>query len=270
MHKVDNDSLIQMEKLKLNHTLGKKLADIMNDQRRKIQTLSDELPRNPDCLKNETDIVRLAVIVKSLEKTKAYYNYLNISDDIFYDTISDIRIWCENNGNEGLNNYQWLINHIKAELFKIGRLQYQLYTCNNDTLDYTCLPFDYGENVIYIHIPQGEKLVYEDCRHSILMAKEFLKTYFPDFTYRYFFCESWLLFNGNSSFMRHDSNIVKFSSLFNIVYSDFDDKQAIERIFGKNLKNIDDYPEKTSLQKAAKKYLQKGNSLGMGIGIIEA
>lgn len=268
MRKACNNSLIQMEKLMLDSTLEKRLSDIMNNRGKKIQMLSDEFIKNPDCLKYETEITRLAVIVKSLEKTKAYYNHLRISDKIFYDTMSDIRIWCENSGNKGLNHYEWLSHHIKGELFRIGRLQYQPYICKTKALDYDRLPLSYGETVMYIHIPQGEKLLFEDCRASMNMAREFFKTYFPDFAYRYFFCESWLLFNGNSSFMSADSNIMKFSSLFQIVYSDFDDTQAIERIFGKAESNIDNYPEKTSLQKAAKKYMRDGNSLGTGIGLI--
>ena len=31
-----------------------------------------------------------------------------ISEKIYYDTMSDIKIWCKRNGNKGLKNYRWL------------------------------------------------------------------------------------------------------------------------------------------------------------------
>jgi hypothetical protein len=69
--------------------------------------------------------------------------------------------------------------------------------------------------------------------------------------------------------MEVSSNILQFQSLFELVYSDDDDNQAIERIFGKRRLIKSNYPENTSLQKRAKKYMLDGNKLGIGIGIID-
>ena len=182
--------------------------------------------------------------------------------------MSDIKIWCENNRNKGLKNYGWLSNHVRCELFRLGRLQFQLYPCKNRTLIYKKLPFDYGESLVYVHIPQGEKLSAEECIRSFEMAEEFFKKYFPDYNYRYYFCESWLLYEGNKEFMKEDSNILKFASMFTHAYSVKIDEQAIERIFGKRRFFKKHYPENTSLQKNAKAYMQKGGRLGVGIGYI--
>ena len=257
-----------IRRLKLDKSLEKELIYTLNTDYEKIEKLCQVIFKNRNCLENESDIIRLAVIVGCLKKTKEYYKRLNISEDIFYDTMTDVRIWCENNNNKGLQNYRWLTTHINAEIFKIGRLQFQLFCCDDELLDYSRLPFEQGENVIYIHIPQGERLIYTDCIESIAMAKGFFKLHFPDYKYKYFFCESWLLYQNNSEFMQPDSNIIKFANLFDIAYSNYDDKQAIERIFGKRKQNINDYPENTSLQIAAKKYLKNKNKLGMGIGTI--
>ncbi len=259
---------IPLQKLRLDRKLEEELILFLSEHAERITFLSGELWNHPDCLETESDMMRLAVLVKCLETTRLLYKRLKISEDIFYDTMSDIRIWCENSHNKGLENYQWLAAHIRGELFRIGRLQYQLYTCDNETLDYSHLPFDAGEPVVYIHIPQGEKLVYEDCVDSIHKAERFLQTFFPDYQYRYFFCESWLLFEGNAAFMRRDSNILRFASLFDHAFSECDDKQAIGRIFGARKMNPEDYPENTSLQKAAKAYLLAGHKLGIGVGTI--
>ena len=148
-------------------------------------------------------------------------------------------------------------------------MRYQGYTCKSRFLKYSLLPFDYGEKVIYVHIPQGEKLVYSDCVSSIKEAKIFFEKYFPGYSYRFFFCESWLLFAENWQFMEPSSNILQFSSLFDIVYSCSVDAQAIERIYKKRRINKSKYPEDTSLQKSAKAYMLSGGKLGMGIGVIE-
>lgn len=220
-------------------------------------------------LKKENDIVRLAVILECAKRVKSRYDEAGISDEIYCSTMSDIKIWCENNGNKGLKNYGWLSNHVKFGIFRLGRLQFQLYECKNKTLLYKKLPFSYGENLVYVHIPQGEKLGEEECRKSFRMAEEFFSKYFPDYNYRYYFCESWLLFDGNREFMKKDSNILKFASMFNHAYSVKIEEQAIERIFGRRRFFKKNYPETTSLQKSAKAYMLKGGKLGVGIAYID-
>lgn len=258
------------EQIGLDKSLIDRLNDLYINEHGRITALSENLLSGNDSLINENDIMRLAVTLCSLNKTKNFYKSHGISDDIFLNTMSDIRIWCENNQNKGLKNYRWITTHLKGELFRIGRLQFQFYTCCNDSLDYKRLPFDYGEKVIYIHIPQGEKLIYQDCINSINNAKTFFKTYFSDYKYRYFFCESWLLYENNREFMKKESNILKFASLFDIAYSVDDGSQAVERIFGEKMKDAELYPEKTSLQKSAKEYIIRNNKLGLGIGTIKA
>ena len=126
-----------------------------------------------------------------------------------------------------------------------------------------------GLGLDYFLLSLLEKLNYDECIKSFRTAGEFFKKHFPDYSYKYYFCESWLLYEGNRDFMNADSNILKFSSLFSHVYSVKIDEQAIERIFGKRKLFKKYYPEKTSLQKSAKAYMQKGGKLGVGIGYID-
>ena len=255
------------EELNLDEKLIRELR--MLDER-EITALSEKcLEKGFAALKRRNDVERLGVILSCALKVKQQYEKLGISDEIYYHTMSDIKIWCENNGNKGLKNYGWLSNHVKSELFRLGRLQFQIYPCKNKTLLYKKLPFDYGEKLIYVHIPQGEKLSYDECVKSFRVAEKFFSEYFPDYNYRYFFCESWLLYEGNKDFMKEDSNILKFASMFTHAYSVKIDEQAIERIFGKRRLLKKSYPENTSLQKSAKAYIQKGGRLGVGIAYIE-
>ncbi|MGN1328811.1 MAG: acyltransferase domain-containing protein [Eubacterium sp.] len=255
------------KRLRISDDLISKIYDISTN---KIESLSNDcVMKSFEYLIDEDDITRLAVILNLANKIKAEYVSHNIADRVFYDTMSDIKIWCENNSNKGLKNYNWLKNHVTLNLFKIGRLQYQFFTLDNPTLSYELLPVNRDEKVIYIHIPQGERLILEECRKSIDEADRFFKKYFPEYEFDYFFCESWLLYEKNIEFMKANSNIITFQSLFENVYSCQDDHQALGRIFGGKQENVQDYPENTSLQKAAKNYIQKGKSLGMGIGVIK-
>lgn len=254
-------------KLNLDENLIKKLGTLNEEE---ISKLSERcLQKGFSALKKKSDLVRLGVILKCAEKAKSRYDEKGIDEKIYYDTMSDIKIWCENNENRGLKNYGWLSNHVKFELFRLGRLQFQLYECKNKTLLYGKLPFSYGENLIYVHIPQGEKLLKSDSEKSLIQSKEFFSEYFPKYDYRYYFCESWLLFDGNKNFMYKDSNILKFAGLFNHAYSVKIDEQAIERIFGKRRIFKKNYPENTSLQKRAKEYMFSGEKMGVGIGTID-
>lgn len=125
-------------------------------------------------------------------------------------------------------------NHVSFELFKLGRLQFQIYKCKNATLNYSKLPFKYGDYVISVHVPACGKLDIKECEESLASAVNFFAKYFPELRWEYFFCESWLLYNKNSEFMDNNSNIIKFSKLFDINYSINYENQTFERVFGIN------------------------------------
>lgn len=259
-----------IEKIDLDIQLKNEVIDLAHKDRVKILSLVKKCSKGDfSCLKFKNDLTRLAVIIEFANQTLEKYQQLGIPENVFYDTLDDIRIWCENNNNKGLANYNWIKNHMNCELFKIGRLQFQLFKCNNKLLDYDYFPFDCGEAVIYIHIPQGEKLIYSDCLASVRSAVDFFGKYFSDYNFRYFFCESWLLYGDNYLFMQPSSNIMQFSSMFDVVCSKNVDSQAIERIFGRRQLNKKKYQENTSLQRAAKAHLMNGGKLGIGIGIID-
>lgn len=270
--------------ISIDNGLCQKLADLSDKDEPDILRLSKKyFNGNSNCLLGKKPLIRLAVILKAAEMTYQLYMNKGISKKIFSDTFDDIRIWCENCGNEGIVNSGWLKNHIAFELFKIGRLQFQMFTCSSKALCYSKLPLKLNEKAVYVHIPQGEKLDYDECRKSLSQANAFFKRYFPEFKFNYYFCESWLLFENNRLFMNENSNIIKFMSLFDIHYSLEHEAQPFERIFSSDINRIYSIPiignikrknnialfsEATSLQKSAKEYLLKGNRLGIGIGTI--
>ena len=257
-------------KINLNSELKNKVLSLVERDRAKLISLCKKADNdNFKSVFAKNDMIKLAVaLLYSVEFTYPKYQKAVISDEIYFETMKDIAVWCENNNNKGLKNLPWIKNHLNFELFKLGRLQFQFYKCNNKLLDYSLFPFDYGEKVVYVHIPQGEKLVYAECVNSLKNAKRFFGEYFPNYDFDYFFCESWLLYGENWQFMNSSSNILQFSTLFDLVYSFDDDRQAIERIFGKRQFIKSKYQENTALQRSAKRFMQNGGKLGEGIGIL--
>jgi len=273
-----------IDKINICDSLKEKVTDLALRDEVGILRLSESFYKgNLNCLALKDDITRLTVAIKAAECTKDYYAAKGIDEKILFNTLNDIAIWCENNGNKGLQNYMWIKNHICCELFRLGRLQFQLFKCSNPSLKYKKLPFGFNDNLIYIHIPQGKKLYINDCIESIKYAESFFNRYFPDYKYKYFFCESWLLCGNNIKFMDLNSNIVQFMTLFDIAYTVYDERQAFEKIFGitesfvkisfnritgKRKSEALSYPEKTSLQRSAKNYLINGGKFGFGVGTI--
>ena len=194
------------------------------------------------------------------------YSALGISEDIFWATFKDITFWCDNyeqeNGEIGLGAYEWFHRHIDMTLFRLGRLQFEPmvmeYTVGDE---YDRIPKEYS--VINIHIPQGEPLIWCECEKSIHQA---IEIWGKDILY---VCHSWLLYPNLKEILSEISNIREFSRHFHVIQIDFREREAEWRIFGKVLKNVSDYPEKTERQRRAKEYLLKGKCLGNGWGILD-
>ncbi len=233
-------------------------------------------------------MMKLALVYAFLPVVYNKYQEKKISDEIFYDTMSDIKIWIDDHkartNEDGLYELNWILHHMNMAIFKIGRLQYQKciwYFKPAKTRNGVKLNF--GDKILNMHIPRGEKLIYEDCVKSVDMAQEFFKEYFPDFPNNKFMCFSWLLYPGNKNFMPADSNILKFQSMYEILVEKEEPQPPYLWLYGVKLKNddlmknkketgsygfTDQLPQNSSLQKSTIDYIKNGGTLGEGIGVI--
>ena len=166
-----------------------------------------------------------------------------LTNDIYNRKLKGIR----------LSQTLWGIYFINIRLIEVGRLQYEY--CNNKKGKY-----------IKIHIPKGDKLLYNEVLNSIKNSKKEIKKYFKIENYEYY-CESWLLSKDITKLLDGNSNIAKFQQLFDIT----EGKNAIRDIlnFVYDLQQIDSYydlPEETSLQSKIKDLLINGKEIHIGIG----
>lgn len=166
-----------------------------------------------------------------------------LTNDIYNRKLKGIR----------LSQTLWGIYFIKIKLIEVGRLQYEY--CNNKKGKY-----------IKIHIPKGDKLLYNEVLNSIKNSQKEIKKYFNIENYEYY-CESWLLSKDIANLLDSNSNIAKFQQLFDIIEGKDAIKDILNFVYG--LQQIDSYydlPEETSLQSKIKDLLINGKEIHIGIG----
>lgn len=207
----------------------------------------------------------LALFARFAVDAHEEYAAKGISDDIYYDTFSDLRIWSDkcyqDYGVYGIEEYRWMQEHVRLALFRLGRLQFQPIALDHN-VEIDGRLFCKGQIVLNVHIPEGGPLDEQSVEQSFELARTFFRG-IPSV----FMCQSWLLFPQLAEILPQGSNILKFQQSFAVYQTDLDSTQAEERIFGQVCADPSCYEENTSLQQSAKAYLIDGNKLGSGYGI---
>ena len=166
-------------------------------------------------------------------------------ETVYFDTISDIRIWQEvhkrKTGKIGLSELYWVANCVKGDLYRFGRLQFEP---------------DKSTDIVHIHIPEGKNLDVSECINNIKLAKDFFDGYSG------FDCESWLLSPNIISLLPKESNIRKFQALFDVQHIKYDFEQASERVLNEAYSR----GQKSSLYQKLKEYVKENGDPGIGYG----
>jgi hypothetical protein len=161
----------------------------------------------------------------------------------------------ENRNLEGarISQMLWASYFINARIIEVGVLQYE---------------FDTSIDNIKIHIPTQTNLNFEKVKQSIKDSKKEILNLFgkkqPDYI-----SKSWLLSKQILPLLSEKSNIRKFQSLFQIQEGFDCTSDVLNFVFKTNSSsNLNDLPEKTSLQKKIKKELLLGKQFNLGIGTL--
>lgn len=244
------------------------------------ESYQGEIPDFPIC--KLKPLSRLAVLIWKLEEIWQKYQAAGIERKVFDDSANDIalraRVHFEKTGKVGLSKQDcvWLRHLVNAQIFKLGVLQFQpfqmLYLDEDDKgetwfsyLDGIKQRLPEGSPVLNVHIQKGADLSPEKVAESFSLARAFFRKHFPEMQFEAFVCFSWLLDPFLKTILPAESRIVQFGSMFEIIGWAKDNNQAVERIFGKRWRKKSDFPQDTSLQKAALKHL---NDLQYTCGII--
>ncbi|MFB9327808.1 acyltransferase domain-containing protein [Paenibacillus aurantiacus] len=247
-------------------TIRRVLIDDQRYEQRKQQFISDRaaLFDSVKLLPSYRETL-LALFARLAVDAYAEYKVRGISDDIYFDTFSDLQIWSKkcyrDFGVYGIEEYGWLQEHVRLRLFRLGRLQFQPIALEQGVRA-EGRTLGRGELALNVHIPEGGPLDEQSAERSFDMAKTFFRG-IPSI----FVCQSWLLDPQLSEVLPPTSNILKFQKNFVVYQVDRDARQAEERIFNRVCEDPSLYEAQTSLQQSAKGYLMAGNRLGSGYGI---
>jgi hypothetical protein len=215
------------------------------------------------------------VYTLAIEDMEKLYKEKNIPRDILIDTINDLAVWINHNhewNNEwGFSQYGWIIHHIRGNLFKLGRLQFELakvkYEEWDSPPDDLKLVLKAGDPYLGVHIQRGGKLDESACLESFDMAKEFFPKYL-NYNFKAFGCFSWLFDPNFEKLLPPDSNILKFQQLFPARWT-----YKNEAYWGLNYlfvnitkENIKDAPTDTYFRKKIVEHLLSGGIMQSGGG----
>jgi hypothetical protein len=225
---------------------------------------------------------RLAVLVWKLAEIRQNYEAHGVSAEIINDTFSDItlrqRLFYQKTDKVGLSHADciWLRHLASGQIFKLGVLQYQpmkmfYLESHEDGSPFFVISeaqkarLPAGAPVLNMHIQMGADLTQDRVTESLQMARNFFVQFFPETHFGAIVCYSWLLHSGLKELLPLSSRILHFAENFEVISETGDNRQALERIFGRRYRWKVDYPQQTRLQQAA---LQQPSKLGYTLGVI--
>lgn len=188
------------------------------------------------------------------------YKEQNISDEIYFDTFSDFAVWnkicVEETGICGLKEVYWLSIHIKLQIFKIGRLQYQPCFAEED-FSAEGISVKKGEKVYNLHIQRGGAFDRNTLNESLSRACVFFKT-----KSLLCHCESWLLSPTLNKLLPPTSNILDFQRRFTIYFIDEKSDQGNRYCYNVNT----DESKLTAFQRSVRELIRSGGNIGCASG----
>ena len=216
--------------------------------------------------------VHMTFLLYCTKTLHAIYKNKGYSDELFYNSMSDLKAKLgeckELFGIRGTFVFRrWFRRFFKTTLFTFGRLELGNVTYPREGFG----DVKQGDLVFDCHIPSGGRLPIEEVYASFKKAYKFFKEQgiLKD-DYMVITCHSWILNPETVKVFAENSNLKKFASLFEIVFSEPDpDNNDFWRIFGVEFKNFDKAPVDSSLRRNLVEYIKNGGNLGEAYGILK-
>ncbi|MEQ4207946.1 acyltransferase domain-containing protein [Actinopolymorpha sp. B9G3] len=146
--------------------------------------------------------------------------------------------------------------HFRGAQYRLGQLEF-----TRGAISLSDGPCGYA---LSVHIPPVRPLSPTLCDEAFAQASEFFSRHFPEEPVTFFTCESWLLDPQLADYLPETSNIIQFQRRFHLlpVHSEAEPPQAdgdvAEYVFGRSHRDLDDYPQETTLQRAYVAHLRSG------------
>lgn len=218
--------------------------------------------------------LNLYIYLRLLEDTYKEYQKRGIGADIFIETMRCFSVVSRLPLSLGqelgfTKTYRsWYRLNLACKIYCLGRLEFEIAEAMCD-MEIDGRSLKKGETCIAVHIPRFENFSEDACEESYERARAFFKKYYG-MDNIIFYCGSWLLYPWLCEVLPETSTIVKFQKKFKI-FEVIESNGGEAWIFGSGMDyesgSIEDYPEDTSLRRAAKQRLREGKNLGVALGI---
>ena len=218
--------------------------------------------------------MHLVFLLFCCDVLKEKYAKANLDEALYYDLICDItykmRVCRKLHGIIGVFCFDWFHSQFLMKLFCLGRFQYIEWKFESDKPYHAGnITVNPGDTVYNIHIPESGSMTEEKRYESYKKAFEFFGKKKGE--YIVLACESWLLYEPNREIYPEGSNLMGFLNDFDVLRS-FEHTQVFKdawRIFDRDFDgDTSVLPRETTLQKNFIKWLDAGNKVGAGYGII--
>jgi len=200
------------------------------------------------------------VYLAALADVRRFHVQRRIPDEVSWATLSDLGRNLRRDrlllGDGGLRTSGWLTLHFRGGLYQLGRLQFNRREATRAMVSNS--PGE-GDPALGIHIPESGPLTPEACDGSFAQARPFFARHFPETPTPVGICTSWLLDPQLADYLDPESNIMRFQRRFELVGEGHDgDADVLRFVFHRIAPNIDDLPQRTTLERAIVTHMRAG------------
>ncbi len=217
------------------------------------------------------EVLNLYIFLRKSERLLEEFKERGYGEELFYSSMRSIQIsaryYYEKCGIYGTSptHRVWFRRLFALGMFRFERLEFEPITSAYD-VEIDGKTIKKGDFCVTVHIPRYDPLTKELCEKSYAEAREFFKKHYGVETL-FIFCNSWLMHPWLSECLGENSKIASFQQGYKLLDVADSPDAVIAWAFPEKCENPDDYPENTSLQRAAKERIKKGLPLGYAAGV---
>jgi hypothetical protein len=156
----------------------------------------------------------------------------------------------------------WTWRYLCGLEFRIDQLEFEMIAADHKSKASQLA----GQAYLSLHIPSDAKLVHEQVQKNYQAARRFFERYFPEYCSAPIVTDTWLLSPKLKDWLPATSNLVLFGNDYELLLTEPEKNEGVLWVFNTVSSDVKNYPEKTTLQKAAKAWMLAGHAIGSAMG----